>query len=262
MGAVDRRRHRVIDGISRLGAATAAADAARARRGALAERARRLLRGLPGLLCRHAALGMDAGALMADAEGPAGHCERVSDRIFLSCFAGFDRARVDRLASLDASVSDPADQVCARVARGIPDRRARRLERAGEPYRPWLSVGQIVAWRLQQAIPGRQFPCEILAWLGDSLETQHHKLAALERRPDAVIIYSGHNEFAARFEEEREGWLDEEPGNRLLGAAFRASLSSPFCRLVYESDQQEPPGSSAATLRPSSARGPPALQPE
>ena len=67
----------------------------------------------------------------------------------------------------------------------------------GEPYRPWLSVGQIVAWQLQQAVPSRRFECEILAWLGDSLEMQHRKLATLKRRPDAVIIYSGHNEFAA-----------------------------------------------------------------
>ena len=49
----------------------------------------------------------------------------------------------------------------------------------GEPYRPWLSVGQIVAWQLQQAIPDRRFECEILAWLGDSLEKQHQKLAGL-----------------------------------------------------------------------------------
>src|SRR5271166_2485225 len=48
----------------------------------------------------------------------------------------------------------------------------------GEPYRPWLSVGQIVAWRLGQAIADRRFECEILAWLGDSLEMQHRKLAA------------------------------------------------------------------------------------
>jgi hypothetical protein len=104
----------------------------------------------------------------------------------------------------------------------------------GEPYRPWLSVGQIIAWKLEQAMPERRFPCEILAFLGDSLEMQHHKLARIQRRPDAVIIYSGHNEFAARFEEQREAWLGEEPGNRLLEAAFRASLSSPFCRLAFE----------------------------
>jgi hypothetical protein len=104
----------------------------------------------------------------------------------------------------------------------------------GEPYRPWLSVGQIVAWQLQEAIPNRRFECEMLAWLGDSLESQHHKLAALKRRPDAVIIYSGHNEFAARFEEERDPWLDEEPRTWLLQQAYRATLISPFSRLVYE----------------------------
>src|SRR5262249_53892462 len=70
----------------------------------------------------------------------------------------------------------------------------------GEPYRPWLSVGQIVAWQLQQAVPDRRIECEILAWLGESLEQQHRRLAGIRRRPDAVIVYSGHNEFVARFE--------------------------------------------------------------
>ncbi len=107
----------------------------------------------------------------------------------------------------------------------------------GEPYRPWLSVGQIVAWQLQQALPDRRIACEILAWLGDSLEQQHRKLAGIRRRPDAVIIYSGHNEFIARFEdgrEERDPGIDEEPRGRLLRLAYRASLSSPSCRLAYE----------------------------
>jgi hypothetical protein len=104
----------------------------------------------------------------------------------------------------------------------------------GEPYRPWLSVGQALAWQLQQAVPDRTFECEILAWLGDSLEAQHHKLAAARRRPHAVIIYSGHNEFAARFGEEHESYLEEVPRNALLVRMYRASLFSPFCRLLYE----------------------------
>ncbi|MHB1558988.1 MAG: hypothetical protein ACYC61_16175 [Isosphaeraceae bacterium] len=107
----------------------------------------------------------------------------------------------------------------------------------GEPYRPWLSVGQIVAWQLGQAVPDRRFECQVLAWLGDSLEKQHVKLAAIRRRPDAVIIYSGHNEFIARFEngrEERDPGVDEEPRSWLLRQAYRASLLSPCCRLAYE----------------------------
>jgi hypothetical protein len=104
----------------------------------------------------------------------------------------------------------------------------------GEPYRPWLSVGQIVAWQLQEAAPSRRVECQILAWLGDSLEKQHHKLAGIRHRPHAVLIYSGHNEFAARFEEQRDPWLDEEPRDWLLQRAYRATLVSPFCRLAYE----------------------------
>ncbi len=48
-----------------------------------------------------------------------------------------------------------------------------------------------------------------------------------------MIIYSGHNEFVARFEEERDPYLNEEPGAWPLRVLYRASLRSPFCRLVY-----------------------------
>jgi hypothetical protein len=104
----------------------------------------------------------------------------------------------------------------------------------GEPYRPWLSVGQILSWKLQQAVPTRRFTLDILAYLGDSLEQQHQKLSEIKQRPHAMIIYSGHNEFAARFEENRDYSLAEEPRQRLLQAAYRLTLHSPFCRLVYE----------------------------
>ena len=62
---------------------------------------------------------------------------------------------------------------------------------SGEPFWPWLSVGQIVAWQLAEAVADRRFECEVVAYPGDSLEMQHHKLASLKRRPDgAVIIYA------------------------------------------------------------------------
>ncbi len=104
----------------------------------------------------------------------------------------------------------------------------------GEPYRPWVSVGQIVADRIQAALPGRSVECEILAWLGEDLEQQHQRLARITRRPDMVIVYSGHNEFAARFEEERVAWLDLASGSRVFQVVHRALLVSPFCRLVHE----------------------------
>jgi hypothetical protein len=104
----------------------------------------------------------------------------------------------------------------------------------GHPYDPWLSVGQIVAWQLQKEVPDRNYSVEILAKLGASLEDMHQLLAHRTRRPDALIIYSGHNEFVARFEEERDPWLDEEPRSAWVHPFYRASLRSSFCRMVYE----------------------------
>ncbi|MDG3004223.1 hypothetical protein [Paludisphaera mucosa] len=104
----------------------------------------------------------------------------------------------------------------------------------GEPYRPWVSVGQIVAWKLGEAVPGRRFEVETLAWLGDSLELQHQKLAGIARRPDAVVVYSGHNEFAARFEEDRVHEVGLESTSALARAAHRLDAASPLVRLVRE----------------------------
>ncbi len=104
----------------------------------------------------------------------------------------------------------------------------------GEPYRPWVSVGQIVAWKLGEAVPSRRFEVETLAWLGDSLEQQHAKLAAIARRPDAVVIYSGHNEFAARFEEDRAHEVGLESSSALARAVHRLDAASPLVGLVRE----------------------------
>ena len=74
----------------------------------------------------------------------------------------------------------------------------------GVPYNFWVSIGQILAWQLNQRLPGR--PCYIttLATSGDTLEKQHAKLANIKRRPDVIIIYCGHNEFSARFGPSRD----------------------------------------------------------
>ena len=69
----------------------------------------------------------------------------------------------------------------------------------GVPYDGWLSIGMIVGRELQKAIPSRRFRVEILAEKGATLEAMHQKLACLTERPDALIIFSGHNEFLARF---------------------------------------------------------------
>ena len=84
---------------------------------------------------------------------------------------------------------------------------------AGAPFESWLSVGEIVAWKLGEAIPGRRFRALVLAHPGDTLETQYHNLARLRRRPDAVIVYCGHNEFSSRIPWSRkvDYYRDDEP---------------------------------------------------
>ncbi|MDB5351436.1 MAG: hypothetical protein JWN86_2683 [Planctomycetota bacterium] len=69
----------------------------------------------------------------------------------------------------------------------------------GVPFEPRLSVGQILAWQLGKILPDRRVEAEILASPGAPLEGMHKQLYKLKRRPDVVLIYSGHNEFQARF---------------------------------------------------------------
>ncbi len=76
----------------------------------------------------------------------------------------------------------------------------------GVPFRDWLSVGRIVVWQLRRVFPQRMFHLEVQARAGWTLEQMHQKLAESRLRPDAVILYAGHNEFASRY-----GWSWEVP---------------------------------------------------
>ena len=69
----------------------------------------------------------------------------------------------------------------------------------GVPYDGWLSVGAIIRHELQKAVPSRRFRIETLAEKGATLEAMHRKLAMLTERPDAIVIFCGHNEFLGRF---------------------------------------------------------------
>ena len=81
------------------------------------------------------------------------------------------------------------------------------------------------------AAPGRSaskaVELEILAEGGASLEVQYRKLAEIKYRPDALIIYSGHNEFWTHYP-----WIRRvHPPRNLLEWARRRSR---FCRLIDE----------------------------
>ncbi|MGO8902512.1 MAG: hypothetical protein ACLQU5_29830 [Isosphaeraceae bacterium] len=112
----------------------------------------------------------------------------------------------------------------------------------GVPYKHWLSVGEIVAWQLRHAIPGRTFRVENQAQSGTRLEQMHQKLASLTHRPDAIIVYAGHNEFYARHawtHEVSPYYLDDriplapEPFRKIAGRCSR------LIRLIDEAIDRE-----------------------
>ncbi len=105
----------------------------------------------------------------------------------------------------------------------------------GTPFERWLSVGKIVAWQLEEATPGRIVHVEVLAQAGDTLEGQYDKLAGLKRRPDAVLVYCGHNEMQRGIPWSRRviHYLDERP-SLLRRIDELAGWVSPVCRLIRE----------------------------
>jgi hypothetical protein len=117
----------------------------------------------------------------------------------------------------------------------------------GMPFEKWLSVGKIVVWQLEQAMPTRGFHLELVAQRGDTLKGQYQKLASLTRRPDLLIVYCGHNEFAnISWSRRVDHYIDERAsfrGSRLVNLWARMS---PLCRLIEETAEKyrvasEPP---------------------
>jgi hypothetical protein len=115
----------------------------------------------------------------------------------------------------------------------------------GFPYHPWLSIGQIVAWKLGEARPDRQIELEILAQGGANLEDMHHALARLKTRPEILIVYAGHNEFQARFPWSRTILPSADSSTSATDWPRWLGRWSPFCRLLNEARRKnrldEPP---------------------
>ncbi len=115
----------------------------------------------------------------------------------------------------------------------------------GEPYHPWLSVGDIVAWRLEKVFPGRPIKVDMWARGGAILEEMHNKLAGLTYRPDAIIVYLGHNEFQGRFMWARDVAYYHEPDRGPLVPRPEVSATtsvlrfSPLCQLIMESREKQ-----------------------
>ena len=105
----------------------------------------------------------------------------------------------------------------------------------GLPYEQWLSVGDMVTWKLGEALPQLSFRLENQAMAGLSLQARHTRLAEITRRPELVILYAGHNEFQSRFDWAHGAYhyADETPpaGETLESLAGRVST---LIRLIQE----------------------------
>jgi tetratricopeptide (TPR) repeat protein len=114
----------------------------------------------------------------------------------------------------------------------------------GEPYHPWLSVPQIVAWRLEKIFPGRSIDVDMWAVGGAILKTMHQKLAGLTYRPDALMVYVGHNEFQGRYAWMRDVdyYLDDDPVQLTVARLPRLLpilRYSPLCQLLDETRERQ-----------------------
>ena len=103
------------------------------------------------------------------------------------------------------------------------------------PFENRLSVGKIVAWQLEEAIPGQRFEVEMLAEPGATLLGQYRKLCGLLRRPDALIVYCGHNEFCSEIPWSRkvDHYLDERRESRGWHEDLTSGVT-PVCKLMGE----------------------------
>ncbi len=110
----------------------------------------------------------------------------------------------------------------------------------GFPYNQWVSIGRLVAWQLEEAIPARKVRLKTVATAGEVLELQHEKLLDLAHRPDLMIVYCGHNEFSVRLPSEREvdHYVNQKhPGIWKLVTEWVESVS-PACALMRETAEK------------------------
>ena len=99
------------------------------------------------------------------------------------------------------------------------------------------SVAQIVGWKLESILPGRAVDVDVRARGGFCLEQALLALDGLDYKPDAILLFSGHNEFHARY-----GW-DRNVADYRRGQDRRpcwGCKSSRLAQLHDARDLQEP----------------------
>jgi hypothetical protein len=111
---------------------------------------------------------------------------------------------------------------------------------SGRPLDSWLSIGQIVGWKLEGVFPGRRVVVDIRAVHGYNLEKALRILPSLTRRPDAILLYSGHNEFQGFYKLSRAAvYYADEVSFRSRATLRLLRLSSLSALIVEAIDRHE-----------------------
>ncbi len=154
-------------------------------------------------------------------ESPRRGCDRKGA---MAAAVWFSRTRLGRgrggrrgLAGLDPSYAGPAGLEFVEPERPTNEIGITVIGESsalGVPYEGWLSLGEIVGRepRGERSCP-RRFRLEILGREGGTLETMHPRSSLVDPAGlDVLIVYSGHNEFPARFSPSRTGvaYYDDE----------------------------------------------------
>ena len=71
----------------------------------------------------------------------------------------------------------------------------------GHPYEPKFGIPEVCGWRLRQLYPTKKVVVHNVAIRGLSFEQAVFELRKLPRKPDLILVYSGHNEFYHELEE-------------------------------------------------------------
>jgi uncharacterized protein YkwD len=147
-------------------------------------------------------------------------------------------------AARDAGTAQAVFRSAAKASRPGPEPAAGRelylvvigeSSARGEPYHPWISLGQIVEWQLRRVFPEREVRVETFAEGGLCLDQAVLLLRDLTRRPDAIVVFGGHNEFQTRYGWSRNvrHYAEEGPESRLALLELARSASS-STKLILE----------------------------
>jgi hypothetical protein len=104
----------------------------------------------------------------------------------------------------------------------------------GAPYHARLSFAHVVGWRLAAAFPDHRVLVDNLAYGGANLEDKYRALHRLERRPDVLLVYAGHNEFL-RYPPDREA------GTPYYGRAYFSLLAHALAAQIERRGAHEGP---------------------